>query len=57
MKNDDVKIPRRVLSPNVYIPFLKGRPVRTVQISKDEVVDLKIVLNTCDSVTQTVCKI
>jgi hypothetical protein len=33
-----------------YIPFLGGRPVRTTMIGKDDIVDLKIRLNTTTTV-------
>lgn len=32
-----------------YIPFMQGRPKRDQRIMKDDVTNLKILLNTCDN--------
>ena len=41
----------KILKPD-YIPFLGGRPGRTTVISKDEILDLRILLNTTGSVEE-----
>ena len=40
-----------VMKPD-YIPFLGGRPERSVIINPDDIMNLKINLNTTDSVEQ-----
>ena len=30
-----------------YIPFLSGRPIREDQINKDDLLNLKIIINQC----------
>ena len=42
-----------VMKPD-YIPFLGGRPERLTVIRTDDIVDLKINLNTTDSVEEFV---
>jgi hypothetical protein len=39
-----------------YIPFLGGRPQRSTVIGWDDIVDLKINLNTCTSVEEFIKK-
>jgi hypothetical protein len=36
------------------IPFLKGRPKRETTILPEEIIDLKIMLNTCKSIEEFV---
>jgi hypothetical protein len=40
-----------------YIPFLGGRPSKAIRISDDDVLNLSIVLNTCNSVEELLTKI
>ncbi|HUI94062.1 MAG TPA: hypothetical protein VLX68_17620 [Chitinivibrionales bacterium] len=40
-----------------YIPFLGGRPKRESIISKDEITNLEITLNTCKSVEEFLSKV
>ncbi|MCX7727589.1 MAG: hypothetical protein N2053_12160 [Chitinispirillaceae bacterium] len=40
-----------------YIPFLGGRPKRNTLITKDEILDLKILLNTTNGVEEFLEKI
>jgi hypothetical protein len=42
-----------VLRPD-YIPFLGGRPERETIIMPDDIVNLKIILNTTDSVEELI---
>lgn len=35
-----------------YIPFLSGRPKRDLGITKDEILDLKILLNSAKGIDQ-----
>ncbi|MGD9201834.1 MAG: hypothetical protein PVI26_09740 [Chitinispirillia bacterium] len=37
------------LAIRTYIPFMQGRPKREQRIMKDDVTNLKILLNTCDN--------
>ena len=39
-----------------FIPLFGGRPLRAVQIGKDDTVDLKILLNTTADVEQFIAK-
>lgn len=50
-KKNDTEILRRiqltrVLAGDVKIPFKKGRPKRPMSIGKEDIIDLKILLNT-----------
>jgi hypothetical protein len=42
------------LVPQGYIPFLHGRPVRDIPISKDDMVNLRIALNTAEDLEEFV---
>jgi len=44
-----------VMKPD-YIPFLGGRPERQTVIRPDDIVNLKIILNTTDSVEEFINK-
>jgi hypothetical protein len=44
-----------VMKPD-YIPFLGGRPERFAVIRADDIVNLKIILNTTDSVEEFINK-
>jgi hypothetical protein len=44
-----------VMRPD-YIPFLGGRPERQTVIRPDDIVNLKIILNTTDSVEELIKK-
>jgi hypothetical protein len=46
----------KVLSPD-FIPLFAGRPQRALVIGKDDSLDLKIILNTTDSVEAFLAKI
>jgi hypothetical protein len=46
----------KVLSPD-FIPLFSGRPQRSLVIGKDDSLDLKIILNTTDSVEAFLGKI
>lgn len=39
----------RILEGQIKVPFLKGRPDRETVISQDDIIDLRIVLNTYSS--------
>lgn len=39
----------RVLAGDVSVPFLGGRPEERGRIRKQDIIDLKILLNTCKS--------
>ncbi len=40
-----------------YIPFLGGRPIRDKVIGKDDILNLRIILNTLSTVDEFVAKI
>ncbi len=42
------------LIPQGYIPFLHGRPVREMPITKDDVLNLRIALNTAEDLEEFV---
>jgi hypothetical protein len=44
-----------VMKPD-YIPFLGGRPERLTVIKTDDIVNLKIILNTTESVEEFIIK-
>jgi hypothetical protein len=46
----------KVLSPD-FIPLFAGRPNRSLVIGKDDSLDLKIILNTTESVEAFLAKI
>ncbi len=56
MENKNVVDKRSVKLEDVmrpdYIPFLGGRPKREAIISKDEITNLSIMLNTCATVEE-----
>jgi hypothetical protein len=41
----------KIMDPN-YIPFLGGRPARADQINKNDVLDMKIMVNLCGNVEE-----
>lgn len=53
--NRAVKL-ENVLSPD-FIPMFAGRPQRTLQIGKDDSLDLKIILETTGSVEEFLAKV
>jgi len=46
----------RVLAGDVAIPFLKGRPTKRKRITKEDLIDLKILLNTARSLNDFLYK-
>jgi hypothetical protein len=53
MENKKTHLKRRIFSEE-RIPFLEGRPERECAISRDDIVDLAIILNTKDAVEDIV---
>lgn len=56
MKNEHIIDRRRVKLENIknpdYIPFLGGRPKRSVIINKEDIINLGIALNTCKTIDE-----